>query len=192
MRVTAIPPESQTTMRWRNGGGLTREIYSCPAEGGFRWRASVARIDSSGPFSAFPGFQRWTCLLDGGPLRLRFDDAELELQPRLRAFSYSGAAAPAGHLDGEFAIVFNLMVADDLPPAQLMARPLVGSMVIFDQADTDWLIYMISGEAHLRIGEQRRWIGEQHALLLHGEGGGARALLDGGGEVVLVKISRAA
>lgn len=180
-------------MRWRNGGGLTREIYSCPAGDSFHWRASVARIDSSGAFSAFPGYQRWISLLDGGPLRLQFDaQADLQLQPRLRAFSFAGAAAPIAQLDGDFAIAFNLMVAEGLPSAQLMPRPLVGNMVIFDQAHTDWLIYMISGEAHLRVGEQRHWIGEQHALLLEGEGSPTRALLDGGGEVVLVKITKAA
>jgi hypothetical protein len=189
MRITSIPPHSQPVQRWRNGAGSTREIVRVGPEDDFLWRASIARIDASGPFSAFPGHRRWSCLLDGGPLQLVFPDgARLPLEPRMRAHAYAGHPAPMGLLDGEFAILFNVMAANGRVDVQLLPRPLVGSMVLFDQAHTDWLIYLISGEATLRIGEQRHGLGEQHALLLHGAGGGGRAILEGGGEVALVKV----
>lgn len=189
MRVTAITPEAQPLLRWRNGGGFTREIVRVGAEDAFLWRASIAQIDANGAFSAFPGYRRWTCLLDGGPLALAFDDGRWhDLAPRMRAHTYPGAPAPNAELAGEFARVFNLIVAERLSAAQLLPRPLVGSMVIFDQTDTDWLVYLLGGQAELRLGEQRHWLSPGHALLLEGEGSGARAVLDGGGEVVLVKI----
>lgn len=189
MRITAIPPQAQTPLRWRNGRGSTREIVRVGAEDTFLWRSSLARIDASGPFSAFPLHRRWSCLLDGGPLHLQFDDGvRLPLEPRMRAHAYAGHPAPIGVLEGEFAIVFNVMAARSGVEVQVLPRPLVGSMLLFDQAQVDWLIYLISGEASLRLNEERHWLGEQHALLLQGDGDGSRAVLEGGGEVILVKI----
>lgn len=189
MRITAIPPQLQTPLPWRNGLGSTREIVRAGPEDGFLWRASIARVDASTPFSAFPGYQRWSCLLDGGPLVLAFaDGTRLPLEPRMRAHAYPGHPAPLGVLDGEFAIVFNVMAARSGVEVQVLPRPLVGSMLLFDQSHVEWLIYLISGDATLRIGEQRHWLGEQHALLLQGDGDGSRAVLEGGGEVMLVKI----
>ena len=192
MRITAIPPQAQTPLRWRNGLGSTREIVRAGPEDDFLWRASMARVDASAPFSAFPGYQRWSCLLDGGPLVLAFaDGTRLPLEPRMRAHAYPGHPAPLGVLDGEFAIVFNVMAARSGVEVQVLPRPLVGSMLLFDQSHVEWLIYLISGDATLRIGEQRHWLGEQHALLLQGDGDGSRAVLEGGGEVMLVKIQAA-
>jgi environmental stress-induced protein Ves len=191
MRITPIPPHLQALQPWRNGAGSTREIVRVGPQEDFLWRASIARVDASGPFSAFPGHRRWSCLLDGGPLQLLFSDgARLPLEPRMRAHAYAGHPAPMGVLDGEFAIVFNVMAARNGLEVQVFPRPLVGSMLLFDQIDTDWLVYLISGEATLRLHEQRHGLGEQHALLLHGEGDGSRAVLEGGGEVMLVKIGR--
>jgi environmental stress-induced protein Ves len=189
MRVTPIPPQLQALQPWRNGAGTTREIVRVGPEDDFLWRASIARVDASGPFSAYPRHQRFSCLLDGGPLQLRFSDGtRLPLEPRMRAHAYAGHPAPMAVLDGEFAIVFNVMAARGRVEVQVLPRPLVGSMVLFDQAHTNWLIYLISGEATLRLGEQRHWLGEQHALLLQGDGDGSRAVLEGGGEVVLIRI----
>lgn len=189
MRITPIPPEQQPLVRWRNGGGITREIVRIGTETGYAWRASLAQVEASGPFSAFPSYRRWSCLVDGGPLTLEWADGRsLALAPRLRAHAYAGAPAPVGVLGGEFARVFNLIAAERLSAVQLLPRTLVGSMLFFDQADTDWLIYLIAGEASLRIDEQRHWLGGGHALLLQGDGRGGRAVLDGGGEVVLAKV----
>lgn len=189
MRITAIPPEAQLALRWRNGLGSTREILRVGTPEAFLWRASLARVEASGPFSAFPEHRRWSCLLDGGPLLLEFDDGtRLPLEPRMRAHAYAGHPAPMGVLDGEFAIVFNVMAARSGVEVQVLPRPLVGNMLLFDQARVDWLIYLISGEATLRVREERHWLGEQHALLLQGEGDGSRAVLEGGGEVMLVRI----
>lgn len=189
MRITPIPPEQQPVVRWRNGGGSTREIVRIGPPDGYFWRASLARVEASGPFSAFPGYRRWSCLVDGGPLSLQWEDGRrLDLAPRLRAHAYAGVPAPVGHLEGEAAWVFNLIAAEILDEVQLIPRTLVGSMVFFDQAGCDWLVYLLGGEAQLRLGDTHHWLGSGHAVLLHGDGGGQRAVLEGGGEVVLVKV----
>jgi environmental stress-induced protein Ves len=189
MRIRPIPPHEQPLLPWRNAAGCTRELLRVGPEGEFDWRASVALIDSSASFSAFPGYRRWSCLLDGGPLSLAFPDgARLALEPRMHAHTYAGDPPPFGQLDGAFARVFNLIAADRRFEVQLLPRPLVGSMLLFDQSGTDWLVYLVSGEAELRVSGQRHWLGEQHALFLQGDGDGSRAVLEGAGEVVLVKI----
>ncbi len=60
-------------MPWKNGGGLTTEIAVFPPGAGlddFAWRISMARVESDGPFSLFPGIDRTLMLLDGKGLHL--------------------------------------------------------------------------------------------------------------------------
>ena len=55
-------------MKWRNGGGETAEIAVSPDDAGlddFDWRVSMARVESDGPFSLFPGVDRTLSILEG-------------------------------------------------------------------------------------------------------------------------------
>src|ERR1700722_11926200 len=64
---------SYVTVPWKNGGGVTREILRSPPEStAFDWRLSLATIDSSGPFSAFDGYQRTLVLVRGAGIELNF------------------------------------------------------------------------------------------------------------------------
>ncbi|MET0210276.1 MAG: HutD family protein [Burkholderiaceae bacterium] len=56
---------------WRNGGGSTRELLAWPHVADWRVRISVADIDQDGPFSAFPGVDRWFGVLSGGGVALQ-------------------------------------------------------------------------------------------------------------------------
>lgn len=60
-------------MPWKNGGGLTRELLAWPAFGDWQVRVSVAEIESDGPFSSFPGADRWFAVLAGGGVALTVD-----------------------------------------------------------------------------------------------------------------------
>ncbi len=60
--VAAVP--------WRNGGGVTRELLAWPDPRDWLLRVSVAEINASGPFSIFPGVDRWFAVLAGGGVRL--------------------------------------------------------------------------------------------------------------------------
>jgi environmental stress-induced protein Ves len=55
---------------WRNGGGETRELLAWPDPSEWIVRISVAEIRASGPFSDFPGIDRWFAVLQGGAVRL--------------------------------------------------------------------------------------------------------------------------
>lgn len=61
------------TVPWKNGGGLTQEIFREPPEPTpFDWRLSLATIDVPGPFSAFAGYHRTLVLASGGGMELEF------------------------------------------------------------------------------------------------------------------------
>ncbi|MER9946497.1 HutD family protein [Mesorhizobium sp. M0047] len=56
------------SMPWKNGGGVTTEIAVSPTGAGlddFDWRVSMARVESSGPFSQFAGIDRTLAVLEG-------------------------------------------------------------------------------------------------------------------------------
>ena len=60
-------------MPWKNGGGTTTEIAVHPEGAGldnFEWRVSMARVETDGPFSAFPGVDRTLAVLDGHGIAL--------------------------------------------------------------------------------------------------------------------------
>lgn len=72
MRFADLP-----LMRWRNGGGVTREL-AVERSGGqdFEWRISIADVKVAGPFSPFPGIDRIITLLDGERMDLLIDGVE--------------------------------------------------------------------------------------------------------------------
>lgn len=83
---------------WRNGGGVTHELLAWPASGAWQVRVSVATIDRSGPFSAFPGVCRAFAVLTGAGVRLGLPDGWRTLAPGDAPLHFDGEAAPDCHL----------------------------------------------------------------------------------------------
>lgn len=68
-------------MPWRNGGGTTTELVVDPAER-FRFRASIADVNGSGPFSRFEGYDRHIMIVEGKGMTLACDGhGDIELLP---------------------------------------------------------------------------------------------------------------
>jgi environmental stress-induced protein Ves len=86
-----IQADEVAAQPWRNGGGLTRELLRWPV-GPADWqlRISLADVRSSGPFSIFPGIQRWISVVDGAGVRLSLAGAEHRLQPGHEPLCFSG------------------------------------------------------------------------------------------------------
>ena len=82
-----VPPQ-----RWRNGGGSTRELLAFPAGDSWHVRISVADIEADGPFSAFPGVQRWFTVLQGAGVELDIDGQVQRLQRGDPPLCFDGAA----------------------------------------------------------------------------------------------------
>ena len=83
---------------WRNGGGVTRELLAWPPGDAWQLRVSIADIDRSGPFSAFPGVVRWFAVLEGEGVALDLPGGAVNLRPGDAARCFDGAAAPGCHL----------------------------------------------------------------------------------------------
>jgi environmental stress-induced protein Ves len=99
---------------WKNGGGQTRELLSDAAAGAaWRWRISLADIEADGPFSAFPGVQRWFAVLSGAGVELRFGDGVRRVLAGDEALAFDGAAAPGCRLLDGPTRDLNLMLRND-------------------------------------------------------------------------------
>ena len=61
-------------MPWKNGGGTTTEIWKAASPAGeMLWRLSIADVASDGPFSEFPGIDRWIMVISGKGMELTID-----------------------------------------------------------------------------------------------------------------------
>ena len=83
---------------WRNGGGRTRELLMWPGANGWLLRVSVAEIEADGPFSRFPGIDRWFAVLGGAGVVLTLPQGEVTLRPGSAAVAFAGETAPACRL----------------------------------------------------------------------------------------------
>ena len=105
IRVDDVPPQ-----RWRNGGGWTRELLAWPSANDWRVRVSVADIESDGPFSSFPGVQRFFAVLEGAGVELTVDGRPQQVRPDGAVAHFSGDATTQCRLLGGPTRDLNLMV----------------------------------------------------------------------------------
>lgn len=100
-------------MPWKNGGGETTEIAISPESattGDFDWRLSMARVESGGPFSVFPGIDRTLAVLDGERLLLTIEGMEpAELTARSEPLAFPGDAPTNAELIGGNVTDLNIM-----------------------------------------------------------------------------------
>jgi len=113
-----IPLDGAPPQRWRNGGGTTRELLAWPSEPSWRLRVSVADVESDGPFSSFPGVERWFAVLEG-------NGVELTVGSELHRLT---AAEPPLRFSGDMATTCRLL---DGPTRDLnlMLRGMRGGMI---------------------------------------------------------------
>ncbi len=83
---------------WRNGGGTTRELLAWPQAPDWRLRVSVADIDRDGPFSPYPGVERWFVVTDGDSVELDLPSGPVSVGPGDAPLRFDGEAAPACRL----------------------------------------------------------------------------------------------
>lgn len=109
---------------WRNGGGLTRELLAWPSPQDWRVRISVAQVDHAGPFSAYPGVERWFAVLSGAGVRLSIDGATHELGARSAPLRFDGGAACTCELADGPTTDLNLMLRGVSGSMQRLKGPL--------------------------------------------------------------------
>lgn len=191
-----IPASHYRRERWRNQLGWTREIYRSGPDGtgedagqDWDWRLSIAEIECDAAFSPFPGIDRVLVLLSGNGLRLRFDDGEtVELQPPHDKHRFAGERAVSGELVDGATHDFNLMWRRDRVAAELWHRPLVGPMVIFVESGEYWAVHVIAGHARFADDSGLAALQMGDTAILGASEQRLRHVLEGGGEVLLVRI----
>ena len=109
-RVTRLVRRAdRRTMPWKNGGGVTHELWREDHDGALGLRISIAEVAADGPFSHFPGVDRVILLLEGEACVLHRDDGtEVVLRPR-RPFAFLGEDAWACTLPEGPVLDFNVM-----------------------------------------------------------------------------------
>ena len=194
MRARVLHAADYRRMRWKNGGGWTTELASAAASDGvsdFDWRISIAEIDSDGAFSTFPDCDRSIALLDGIGMELTFDEAPPErLDQRLRFVHFAGEWKTHGRLLAGPVRDFNLIVRRDAITAEILHRPLVGPMVFLATPQTTWFVYVINGNARIKNDAEESTIETGESLLLEPDENPRNLVLNGGGELVLIKLVR--
>ena len=194
MSAKVVRASDYRRMRWKNGGGWTTELAVSPDPSGgdgFEWRISIAEIGSDGAFSTFPECDRQIALLDGIGMELQFEgDEAVRLEQRLRFFRFAGERNVFGRLLSGPVRDFNVIARRDAIAVEALHRPLVGPMVFLPEAATTWLVHVVAGQAALKDDSAKLETGD--SLLLEPDPARRNRVLTGGGELVLVKLTRIA
>ena len=95
---------------WRNGGGSTRELFAWPTREDWIFRISLANVEKSGPFSAFPGIDRHIAIVEGNSLSLVLEGGRRNVALNQTPFHFDGALAPMCLVEAGSAADLNLMV----------------------------------------------------------------------------------
>jgi hypothetical protein len=192
VNATLIPSTEYRRERWKNGLGWTREVLRWPLDAeDWHWRISIAEVDKGGPFSSFPGVERELVLLSGEGMRLNFHDGEsVELHPPHGGHRFAGERALEAELFGGPTHDFNLMWRRNRVEATVMHRPLVGPMLFFAEPGVRWAAYLLSGRAWIKD-QLLPMVLEQGdtALLEPAPGDHRRLIIEGGGELLLVRVA---
>jgi environmental stress-induced protein Ves len=97
--VNIVRTSDAAAQAWRNGGGVTRELLAWPVDvDPWSLRVSVADIETDGPFSAFPGVERWFGVISGAGVVLDFPEGERRMTPKDPPLGFDGGAAPGCRL----------------------------------------------------------------------------------------------
>jgi environmental stress-induced protein Ves len=156
MRI--IRHSSLAAVPWKNGGGVTHEAIRVPPEAGpFDWRVSVARIDTSGPFSDFAGYDRFMVLLKGAGVVLKFADPSAPRVSELRGvgdmLEFDGALAAHCDLVQGPCVDLNLMVSQRLGGVRARVETLREARYFDVGTDDTLLLFPIDAGVELSRGE---------------------------------------
>jgi environmental stress-induced protein Ves len=136
---------------WKNGGGITREIFREPLEPApFDWRLSLATVDAPGPFSAFDGYHRTLLLVHGAGVELDFGQhGRARLSTIGQRVSFAGDwQTECTLLDGR-SIDLNLIVANERMCSQSDSLQLRQAQIVQAHDWPERLICCISGAIRL-------------------------------------------
>lgn len=158
--VSHLTPDDARRVPWKNGRGVTEELALWPEHaaferGDFTWRISRARVDETGPFSPFPGFDRVLVVTRGAGLVLRHGarGARVKVRP-CEPYAFSGDDETTAELVQGPVADFNVFTrrgsvradVEVLPLAERRARENVGPGHAFAHVLAGACTVRVSGE----------------------------------------------
>jgi environmental stress-induced protein Ves len=182
----AVPSATLQRQRWANGHGSTLQLACGPDDVHWRWRLSQAQIDQDAAFSSYPGVQRLFAALDTA-VTLVFPDGTERPLGRLEVHAFDGADAPQVRLHEGATRAFNLMLRDGAR-GELIVRPLTGAMLLPVATGWRWFVHLLAGHADVRVDDEHRALNPADSLWIDARPG-QRLRIDGGGEIVLVRLA---
>jgi len=155
-------------MPWKNGGGTTTEIWKAASPAGeMLWRLSIADVASDGPFSEFPGIDRWIMVISGKGMELTIDGLGTKRldRPFEPLFFPGDATTDCRLIDGPIRD-FNFMIARSFGEGTLQVLQLTAGMAA-PLGENTAAIYVLAGSVEIESNDIRQlttgdtWIAEQ-------------------------------
>jgi len=155
-------------MPWKNGGGTTTELWKAASpDGEMLWRLSIADVASDGPFSEFPGIDRWIMVIEGAGMELAIEGMGTKRLDRPNEpLHFPGDAKTSCRLlDGPIRD-FNFMIRRSFGRGLLQAYRLPAQATSPSREDVA-AVHVLRGSAELETNEIREltegdsWISEQ-------------------------------
>ncbi|MBC7428792.1 MAG: HutD family protein [Bacteriovorax sp.] len=141
-------------MTWKNGGGLTTELFRLPGNyaNSFLFRLSRAEVSIDGPFSIFPNIDRVLLLIEGSGFDLKSSERQVELSKKLVPLTFKGEEVfSCALLDGP-CVDFNIMTDRSYANTVISVMHPQDNAVINLRADCDLkFIYDISNEKLIKL-----------------------------------------
>jgi hypothetical protein len=152
-----IGADRHRVMPWKNGLGVTREIAIDPpggdmARADFGWRLSIATVERSGPFSAFPGIERTIMLIEGAGMILRPAGQPPRRLDRLyEPYRFSGDTPTDCELLAGPIRDFNLMANRAAFESRIDLRRIAGRAAVACEAPVG-IVHLLAGQAEIATG----------------------------------------
>jgi environmental stress-induced protein Ves len=155
-------------MPWKNGGGTTTEIWKAASPTGeMLWRLSIADVASDGPFSEFPGIDRWIMVISGKGMALTVEGLGTKRLDRpFEPLFFPGDAKTGCRLiDGPIRD-FNFMIARSFGKGALQVSRLTAAMAV-PLGENTAAVHVLAGGVEIETNDIRKlaasdtWIAEQ-------------------------------
>ena len=114
-----LTPADYSRQPWKNGKGLTTELWRLERDGQLLVRLSRASVVEDGPFSLFPGIERNLTVLTGPGFRLTGTGLNLRCDPLVPVAFPGDVEVMASETGGRQSDDFNVMTARGLPKPQV-------------------------------------------------------------------------
>lgn len=115
-----LTPADYTRQPWKNGRGVTVEMWRVERDGQLLARLSRAFVVEDGPFSLFPGIERNLTVLSGPGFQLTGEGHDFRCDPLIPVAFSGDVALRATETKAQQSDDFNVMTARSLPLPQVV------------------------------------------------------------------------